>query len=547
MSEQAPPVGAAISEARGLFVRQSSGLIREFRPIDVFAFNTIGYALGLVLVSVPTFVAGLWPAQNVLVIVTIGTILTVCNGLMYGYLAGIMPRSGGDYVYLSRIVHPWLGFTANWGFTWSQFLGIALYAGFTVNFGLAVSLATLGNALRNDSLVDWSERVSTDWWTFGVGLGLLVVVLGVLSLNPRVIRNILLVGFVPALIGTFVTMGVFFATSKDEFVSRFNSFMAERANGETYQGLIDQAHGHGFSAGSATLVGALLAIPIGYWIYIGFTYSTYIGGEVKQPSRTQPRMILLTLAFAYVIYMLIFWRYYAVVGKDFTNSVVYLDANTDKGSGIPVSPGLNFFAGIMTGSTFLNVVMAISFILWYVLLLFVMAMLCTRNLFAWSFDGVMPRKLADVTERTHAPWRAAIAIVIVAAVLLTLYVFTSFFTIVVNYIVIFSIAFWFASFAAILLPYRRPELFAQASEGVRRRVAGIPVISLLGVANLVLFTLILYASFKTPAFSGPTGGRAILFVVAIYVVGAVIYWVSRTLQRSRGVDLDLLYKEIPPE
>jgi amino acid transporter len=546
MTTEAAPA-AATPQARGLFVRQSSGLIREFRPLDVFIFNTLGYALGLVLAVVPTFAAGLWPEQNVLLIVTIGTLLTLFNGLMYGYLAGILPRSGGDYVYLSRIVHPGVGFTANWGFTWSQFLGLGLYAAFTVNFGLAVSLATLGQATGSDRLVSWSESVGKDWPTFLIGVGLLAVVLAVLSLSTRVIRWIFLIGFIPALLGTFVTMILFFATTKDEFVQKFNTFMAERADGQTYQGIIDGAASAGFSPGNATFIGALLAIPLGYWIYIGFTYSAYIGGEVKQASKTQPRMILATLGFAYIVYMLIFWRYYDVVGQDFTNSVVYLDANTDDGSGIPVSPVLNFFAGIMTGSTVLNVLIGLSFILWHALLLFVIAMICTRNLFAWSFDGIAPRELARVGERTHAPWVSAVVITIVAAVLLALYVFTSFFTIVVNYIVIFSVAFWLASFAAVLLPYRRPELFNQAPESARRRIGGVPVITLLGIGNLILFTLILIASFDTPAFSGPTGGRAVAFVVGIYVVGAILYFVARAVQRARGVDLDLVYKEIPPE
>jgi amino acid transporter len=496
---------------------------------------------------VPSFAAGLWPEQNVLLIVTIGTALTLFNALMYGYLAGILPRSGGDYVYLSRIVHPSLGFTANWGFTWSQFLGLGLYAAFTVNFGLAVSLATLGHSTGSDRLVSWSERVTEKWPTFLIGIALLAAVLLVLSLSTRVLRTIFLIGFIPAMVGTFVTLFVFLTTSRDEFVTKFNTFMAERADGQTYQGLIDQANSSGMSIGEASIIGALLAIPIGYWIYIGFTYSAYIGGEVKQASKTQPRMILATLGFAYLVYMLIFWRYYDVVGKDFTNSIVYLDGNTDEGSGLPVSPVLNFFAGIMTDSTFLNVLIGASFILWHALLLFVIAMICTRNLFAWSFDGVAPRQLATVGERTHAPWVAAIVITAVASILLALYVFTDFFTIVVNYIVIFSIAFWMASFAAILLPYRRPDLFNQAPDSVRKRIGGIPVISLLGVGNLALFTLILVASFKTPAFSGPTGGRAIAFVVGIYVVGVILYFVSRAVQKARGVDLDLLYKEIPPE
>lgn len=541
MGEQA--VTSGVPEASGLFVRRSSGLIREFRPADVFVFNTLGYALGLVLMVVPTFIAALWPEQNVLLVVTIGTALTIFNAAMYGYLAGVMPRSGGDYVYLSRVIHPAAGFTANWGFTWSQFLGLGLYSAFAVNFGIAIAFATVGNAIGNDTLIRWSETVSGDWWVFGIGVGILMLVLLVLSLNTRLVRNLFMIGFIPALIGTFVTLGVLLTTSKAEFVANFNRFMAERGDGTTYQAILDKAANEGMSVGDATFWGALLALPLGYWIYIGFTYSAYIGGEVKQASKTQPRMILATLAFAFLVYLLAFWRYYEVVGQDFTNSVVYLG----DGSGIPVSPVLNFFVGLMTGSTVLNVIMGVSFILWNVLLLFVIAMICTRNLFAWSFDGVAPKQLATVSERTHAPWVAAILITAVSVVLLALYVFTSFFTIVVNYIVIFSIAFWMASFAAILLPYRRPDLYAQAPDAVKRKIAGIPVMTLLGVGNLVLFTLILIAAFKTPAFSGPTGGRANLFVAAIYVSGFILYFVARAIQKARGVNLDLLYKEIPPE
>jgi hypothetical protein len=57
---------------------------------------------------------------------------------------------------------------------------------------------------------------------------------------------------------------------------------------------------------------------------------------------------------------------------------------------------------------------------------------------------------------------------------------------------------------------------------VRRKFGGVPVMTLLGIGNLALFTLILIASYKTPAFSGPTSGLAYLFVVAIYVSGALL-------------------------
>lgn len=533
--------------AGGLFLRKSSGLVREFGGRDVFVFNTIGYALGLVLALIPLLLAGAVPEANVLVVVTLGTVLTIANALTYGYLSAAMPRSGGEYVFLGRVIHPGVGFMASWGFTWSQLLGLGLYASFTVNFGIAVSFFTVGNALDSTGLVNAGADVSGDWPTFLIGTAIIVAVLAVLALGPRVVRRVLNILFIPAIAGTFVTLFVLLTTSHEEFVSRFNSFMAERAGGETYQGILDSASQSGFLQQASTIGAVLLAIPIGYYIYIGFTYSSYIGGEVKEPAKTQPRMMLLTLGFAFVMYMVCLWRFYDVVGKDFVNAIVFLNDNSESGSGLPIDPVLNLFTGIMTESTVLNVIMAASFTLWNALLLFVIAMVCTRNLFAWSVDRVMPDAITKVDSRFHAPWVATLIIIAMAEILLALFVFTTLFDNVSNYIVLFSIAFWMTSWAAILLPYRRPDILAQAPDYVRAKLGGVPVITLLGVGNLILFSMVLYSAFKLPAFSGPTGSAAVLFVIGIYVSGVVIYLAARAIQRRRGVELDMMYKEIPPD
>jgi basic amino acid/polyamine antiporter, APA family len=547
MSSTTAQQGQSTETSGGLFLRKSSGLVREFGARDVFVFNTIGYALGLVLAIVPLLMAGAVPRANVLLVVALGTVLTVFNALTYGYLSAAMPRSGGEYVYLGRVVNPAAGFTASWGFTWSQLLGLGLYASFTVNFGIAVAFLTLGNVLNSTGLVNAGTDVSGDGWTFILGTVMIIIVLGVLAAGPRVVRRVLNWMFVPAIIGSFVTLFVLLTTTKAEFVTRFNSFMADRADGQTYAGILASASKAGYVHQASTLGAILLAIPIGYYIYIGFTYSTYIGGEVKEPTKTQPRMIMATLAFAAAMYLVCLWRFYDIVGRDFINSVVYLNDNTDKGSGLPVDPVLNLFTGIMTGSTILNVIMALSFFLWNFMLLFVIAMVCTRNLFAWSVDRVLPDAVTKVDRRFHAPWVATLIIIAAAEILLALYVFTSVFDKVSNYIVLFSIAFWMASWAAILLPYRRPEIFASAPDYVQRRVGNVPVITLLGIGNLILFSMVLYSAFKLPAFSGPTGKEAVFFVIGIYLAGVVIYYAAKAIQRRRGIDLDLLYREIPPE
>ena len=261
-------------------------------------------------------------------------------------------------------------------------------------------------------------------------------------------------------------------TTRDEFVTKFNDFMAERAGGETYSSILASAGDAGYVNEPSTLSALILAIPIGYYIYIGFTYSSYIGGEVKEPGRNQPRIILATLAFAAAMYLVCLWRFYEIVGQDFVNSVVYLNNNTDDGSGLPVDPVLNLFAGIMTGSTILNVIMALSFFLWNFLLLFVIATVITRNLFAWSVDRILPDAVTKVDRRFHSPWVATLIVIVASEILLVLYVFTTFFQEVSNYIVLYSIAFWATSFAAILLPYRRPEIYQSAPEFVAARSAG---------------------------------------------------------------------------
>ena len=533
--------------ASGLFLRRSSGLVREFGGRDVFVFNTVGYALGLVLAIIPLLMAGAVPEANVLLTVAVGTVFTLFNAMTYGYLSAAMPRSGGEYVFLGRVVHPTLGFTASWGFTWSQLLGMALYASFTVNFGVAIAFLTLGNVLDSSGLVTAGEDVAKEWPTFLLGTAMILLVALILSLGPRMVRRFLNVLFIPAMLGSFVTLIVLLVTTRDEFVTKFDDFMAERAGGETYSGILASAGEAGYVDKPSTLSALILAIPIGYYIYIGFTYSSYIGGEVKEPGRNQPRIILGTLAFAAAMYLVCLWRFYEIVGQEFVNSVVYLNNNTDDGSGLPVDPVLNLFAGIMTGSTILNVIMALSFFLWNFLLLFVIATVITRNLFAWSVDRILPDAVTKVDRRFHSPWVATLIVIVASEILLVLYVFTTFFQEVSNYIVLYSIAFWATSLAAILLPYRRPEIYQSAPEFVRRKVGGVPVLVLFGVGNFILFSLVLYSAFKLPAFSGPTGTDAVLFVAGIYVSGLVVYLAARAIQKRRGVDIDLAYREIPPD
>ena len=323
--------------------------------------------------------------------------------------------------------------------------------------------------------------------------------------------------FIVAMIGSVITFIIFLINDHASFVEHFNNFMGRVSD-------MPERLRRGHHAGQGLRLDAgvasrgpqyLVALPLAYWMYIGFTYSAYIGGEVKEPQKTQTRGVLLSLLVGYVFYMITLGTYYRTVGTDFNDAAAYLQFNGE--SPLPVTGVLNFFAGVLTDNTFVNVIVGLSFFLWHYLLLFVMFTIIVRNMFAWSFDQIMPTKLTMLTKGQHVPWVAILVASAAIEGLLALFTFTTLFSYVYNYIVIFSVAFWFTSFAAILLPYRRKDLFEAAPPSVRRKIGGVPLITIAGVINLILFSLILYASFKLPAFSGPTGWKATAFVVGIYV------------------------------
>jgi len=529
-----------------IFARQASGLIREFGLFDTYTFNTLGYALGLVLAVVPFFAGSVFPGRNVLIILTIGTVLALFNGVTYGMLAGAMPRSGGEYVYNGRVLHPGIGFMTNWGFTWSQLLGIAIYISWTINYAISVSASVIGYSSDNQTMLDFSTWIAEPWPTFIFGTLALISVILVQLIGLWFLKKFLNYLFIVAMVGSVITFIIFLMNDQASFTEHFNTFMTRVSDmPDAYNGVITQAEDSGWTQESVSWTQYLVALPLAYWMYIGFTYSAYIGGEVKEPQKTQTRGVLLSLLIGYAFYMVTLWAYYRTVGTDFNDAAAYLQFNGE--SPLPVTGVLNFFAGVLTDNTIVNVIVGLSFFLWHYLLLFVMFTIIVRNMFAWSFDQIVPTKLTALTKGQHVPWVAILVASAAIEGLLALFTFTTLFSYVYNYIVIFSVAFWFTSFAAILLPYRRKDLFEAAPPSVRRTVGGVPLITIAGVINLILFSLILYASFKLPAFSGPTGWKATAFVIGIYVSGIIIYVLASAFRKSRGVDFKLLYGEIPPE
>ena len=103
-------------EKEALFTRNSTGLVRQGRWIDSFIFNSSSsWMFGSLIFALSSFVffggADLISAEG------IALVFAIVVAAMYAILTSMMPRSGGDYIFNSRIVHPIFGFSFNFSLT----------------------------------------------------------------------------------------------------------------------------------------------------------------------------------------------------------------------------------------------------------------------------------------------------------------------------------------------------------------------------------------------------------------------------------------------
>ena len=104
MAEQAVPATPV-----RMFERQATGLVRAAGTLDVLIYNINFVSIGLMAVLVFLFSTAFYPGANLYVMTLLIFACVIPTSLVFAFFAAAMPRSGGDYVYVSRTLHPALG------------------------------------------------------------------------------------------------------------------------------------------------------------------------------------------------------------------------------------------------------------------------------------------------------------------------------------------------------------------------------------------------------------------------------------------------------
>jgi APA family basic amino acid/polyamine antiporter len=214
---------------------------------------------------------------------------------------------------------------------------------------------------------------------------------------------------------------------------------------------------------------------------------------------------------------------------------------------LPVAlPWLNFIAGYATGNPYLLILLTIGLISTLFAYMLTAAFASSRCLFAWTFDSIFPMRFTRVSSRYHVPTYSLGAIIAVGILFIFLTVYTTvsaFFTYVV---LASSIGLVIVGVSAVVFPFVRKDVFKSAPSPVSSKVAGVPVIVLLGITGIITSTIIGYVGLL-PAFVGVFTPEYVYLILLLFVIGVVIYYISYAIRRSQGIPVWQLQKEIPPE
>jgi hypothetical protein len=99
--------------------------------------------------------------------------------------------------------------------------------------------------------------------------------------------------------------------------------------------------------------------------------------------------------------------------------------------------------------------------------------------------------------------------------------------------------------AAAILPWRKPEIY-NASPIARYNILGIPLITVAATAFGLFLAFCLY-QWVTNDVYGINDPSSFLYLSVMYVLAIVIYVVSRLVRRAQGMDLKMVYDEIPED
>lgn len=528
-----------------VFARNSSGLVRAASATDASLVNMyvatfpimLGFMLGLVL--------AFYPGVNIFVTMLLGFVLAIPIVIAYALASTVLRRSGGDYVFISRTIHPALGFASNLVFVLFNVVFLTSTGFYFCVWGLSPLARYLGVTLNNPSLVSLSQALVEPFAIFLVG-EIFVIGFGLLFIlgSIRTVLKVFRYTIVVSVIGLLATIVVLLLNSPGSVQTAFDAYVATATGvAGASEAVLASAAANGYAAVPFDLSVTILAVT---WPAFSLPYylgSSYFAGEVRSAKTAQLLAGPITALIAFVAAIVVAFLALNAIGDTFLAS---LTAASPEATGLGGAPTYMEVAAIASGNPIIGSLIIIGFASWLFPTVPMSLLLMTRCIFAWSMDRVIPDGFAKVTERSNSPVNAVIVVTLVAVVVAWAWAYTGIFTVVVG---AFGqiIALGIGCLGAALIPYKFKSQYDLSSVGWY--VGKVPVLTVVGILGAI-GALLMVANFARDESSGVsvTGSPTMFwFSLALFPVGIAIYYVSRAVRRRQGYDIDLAYAQIPPD
>jgi amino acid transporter len=534
-----------------VFVREATGLVRSWSAWDLLIYNILASPAIFTGVAYSLFgeTLGTFPGANPYLGIVLAAVGALPVMAMYAILSSAMPRSGGDYVWVSRILHPSLAFAYSTVFvTTSVTLYMAWNGWILAYLGFSSAFGILGSVTGSASYLGLSS------FFLGNPVVLLISFIGIAGAAVITARGMKTIAaaqktWLALTTGVFIFFVLVLAsTSQSVFIERFNSFFSSLGP-NTYQQVIQTANLSSTWPSTFSLRDTVVWASYTEGLFLAAWWGVPMIGEIKGTGNV--RNLTIAMCFPLILYLVEYLVLIALfertIGWPFLASLGYLmSTGNPLVANMPFKPYfVNFPSIIVAGNvTYLYAVVGLVLVLtllstWTFNILNILNP--SRYLFAQAFDRVLPSRLASINDRTHSPL-VAIAVCVIGGVLWTIWTifqpsvwaFTGAAAVTTTCLPIFP------SLAALFFPRRLRNTFEGSTAAKYRST-----LPLLAIYSLV-WTVAMVVAFWPIAAVGLFPASYYLFA-GLFVVCIAYYFVRSWYLKRQGLDLRIAFNQLPPE
>lgn len=532
----------------GLFVRAATGLVRGVPPKSGLIMSFMPGHPTQTMAAIFLFALAVGPGGNPYLAILLVVPMALSIAYSFGLLTQMIPRSGGDYMLVSRVLNPGFGLVSSFCMMMANLLSNAFFALAVTLLGISPLCVAVGLIGHHPGLVSWGTHVaSSKGWLIFFGLVLFAFAGTFQMFGWKWTLRFQNTFFWMISASLAICMIIMAFVSKHSFTSSYNDFAKPFThNADSYNATIQTAIHHGVNVAPHFSFGATLPMLAVFATTAIFSYwSTFVGGELRQAStmKTSNYMALAGVIPLPVVALaiLIFLSHF---GGSFLRAA--------NGGGLQASvtvPGTPFFflTGVAVGSSVFTVFVFILYMAFWPTITYIATIQQTRMLFAYSFDGILPRGIARV-NRYGVPWVALwTSLVMSAATFIWAVYGSNFFQVLAYATLVQMIPSFLIGWAAVVVPWRRGALYRASTS--QRRVFGIPIVTVAGVGAVITATLV-WIMFTYYDQLGVNSNWTNLFAWTLGPAAAgLLFWGLVYLYKryEQGVDITRVYAAIPPE